>query len=125
MDFARIRTNILSGKGQDCTEGSILIGWPAHIPIIAEKPLNMQVSTLFLLLIRRSARKSAPRYGSRAAAGHGVRKGKMGVARGPTAGQGTAGRTRDLGRYGVASAARLTRFSPAAAGRHAGRRSVY
>ena len=51
MDFARIGTNVLSGKGQDCTKGSILKGWPAHIPIIAEKPLNMQVSTLFLLFI--------------------------------------------------------------------------
>ena len=53
MDFARIGTNVLSGKGQDCTKGSILNGWPAHIPIIAEKPLNMQVSTLFLLFISR------------------------------------------------------------------------
>lgn len=51
MDFARIGTNVLSGKGQDCTKGSILNGWPAHIPIIAEKPLNMQVSTLFLAAI--------------------------------------------------------------------------
>lgn len=51
MDFARIGTNVLSGKGQDYTKGTILIGWPAHMPIIAEKPLNMQVSTLYLLLI--------------------------------------------------------------------------